>query len=117
MNISRYPVVISAVVLLGVAGLSSCSSDDAATSVSLAPTTEATSASPTDPVSTAAPTSTASKETPETGTPSTESVMIELDADAGMAEEASVVLGTPVTIRVMAEVEDEFHLHGYDIEL
>ena len=43
--------------------------------------------------------------------------MIELDADARMAEEASVVLGTPVTIRVMAEVEDEFHLHGYDIEL
>ena len=117
MKISRYPVVISAVVLLGVAGLSSCSSDNTATSVSLAPTTEATSASPTDPVSTAAPTSTAGKETPETGTPSTESVIIELDADAGMAEEASVVLGTPVTIRVIAEVEDEFHLHGYDIEL
>jgi hypothetical protein len=117
MKTSRYPVVISAVVLLGVAGLSSCSSDDAATSVSLAPTTEATSASPTDPVSTAAPTSTASKDTPESGTPATESVTIDLDADSGVPEEASVVLGTPVTIRVFAEVEDEFHLHGYDIEL
>ncbi len=34
-----------------------------------------------------------------------------------MAEVASVVMGTPVTIHVIAEVEDEFHLHGYDIEL
>jgi hypothetical protein len=75
------------------------------------------SATPTDPVSTAAPTSTASKETPESGIPATESVTIELDADAGVPEEASVVLGTPVTIHVIAEVEDEFHLHGYDIEL
>jgi len=68
-------------------------------------------------VSTAAPTSSASKETPESGTPATESVIIEIDADAGMAEVASVVMGTPVTIHVIAEVEDEFHLHGYDIEL
>ena len=40
-----------------------------------------------------------------------------MDADAGMAEVASVVVGTPVTIHVIAEVKDEFHLHGYDIEL
>ncbi len=43
--------------------------------------------------------------------------MIEVDADAGVADEASVVIGAPVTIHVIAEVEDEFHLHGYDIEL
>lgn len=43
--------------------------------------------------------------------------MIELDADAGMTEEASVIVGTPVTIRITADVEDDFHLHGYDIEL
>jgi len=108
---------MSSFVLLGVVGLSACSSDEAASSVSQAPSTEATSATPTDPVSTAAPTSTASKDTPETGIPATESVTIELDADAGIADDASVVLGTPVTIHVIAEVEDEYHLHGYDIEL
>ena len=28
-----------------------------------------------------------------------------------------MVVGTPVTIHVISEVEEEFHLHGYDIEL
>jgi len=117
MKIIRRPLLVSSIVLSGLLGIAGCSSDDTATSVSQVPSTESNSASPTDPVSTAAPTSSASKETPESGTPATESVTIDLDADSGVPEEASVVLGTPVTINVIAEVEDEFHLHGYDIEL
>jgi len=116
MKTRRCPILISSVVLLGLVGLTACASDSAPASVSQVPSTEASSASPTDPVSSAAPTSTASKDTPETGIPATESVVIELDADAGMAEEASVVLGSPVTIHVISETEEEFHLHGYDIE-
>ena len=113
----RRPLLVSSIVLSGLLGIAGCSSDDTATSVSQVPSTESNSASPTDPVSTAAPTSSASKETPESGTPATESVTIDLDAVSGVPEVASVVLGTPVTIHVIAEVEDEFHLHGYDIEL
>jgi hypothetical protein len=116
MKMNRRPLFVSSIVLSGLLGLAACSSDDSATSVSQAPSTESSSATPTDPVSTAAPTSSASKETPASGIPATESVTIDLDADSGVPEEASVVLGTPVTINVIAEVEDEFHLHGYDIE-
>ena len=43
--------------------------------------------------------------------------MIEIDADSGVADEVAVALGTPVTIHVTAEFEDDFHLHGFDIEL
>lgn len=74
-------------------------------------------ASPTDPAATAAPTSTAAKDTPEEGEPSTETVSILVDADVGETQEVSVALGTPITIRVRASQSDEFHLHGYDLEL
>ena len=100
--------------LVGVIG---CSSEGSTSPASNPPITEAMTQTPTDPASTSAPTSTASKETPESGTPSTESVAIEIDADAGVAEVASVALGSPVVIQVFSETEQEFHLHGYDIEL
>lgn len=117
MKIRRHPLLISSFALLGFIGMTACSSDSTPAAVSQAPSTDATSETPTDPASSSAPTSTASKDTPATGSPSTESVTIEVDADRGIADDASVVIGTPVTIHVIAETEEEFHLHGYDIEL
>ena len=98
-------------------GVVACSSEGSTSPASNPPITEALTQTPTDPASISAPTSTASKETPESGTPSTESVAIEIDADAGVPEVASVALGSPVVIQVFSETEQEFHLHGYDIDL
>jgi len=75
------------------------------------------SATPTDPAVTAPPTSTAAKDNPEEGEPSTETVSVLIDADAGETQEVSVALGTPMTIRVRSSQADEFHLHGYDLKL
>lgn len=100
--------------LVGVVG---CSSEGPTTSASNPPITEAMTQTPTDPASISAPTSSASKDIPETGTPSTESVAIEIDADAGVPEVASVALGSPVVIQVFSETEQDFHLHGFDIDL
>lgn len=75
------------------------------------------SATPTDPVSTAAPTSTASKPNLEEGEPAIEPVSILVDADSGETQDVSVALGTPMVIRIRSNVAEEFHLHGYDLEL
>lgn len=116
MKVSSLPGLFVGLVasLIGVIG---CSSEGPATSASNPPITEAMTQTPTDPASISAPTSTASKETPETGTPSTESVAIEIDADAGVPDVASVALGSPVVIQVSSEIEQDFHLHGFDIDL
>lgn len=98
-------------------GVSGCSSEGSTSPASNPPITEVMTQTPTDPASISAPTSSASKEIPETGTPSTESVAIEIDADAGVPEVASVALGSPVVIQVFSETEQDFHLHGFDIDL
>ena len=98
-------------------GVSGCSSEGSSSPASNPPITEVMTQTPTDPASISAPTSSASKEIPETGTPSTESVAIEVDADAGVPEVASVALGSPVVIQVFSETEQDFHLHGFDIDL
>ncbi len=75
------------------------------------------SASPTDPAATTPPTSTAAKDTLEEGEPPSEAISILVDADAAGVQEVSVALGTPMTIRIRSTQSDEFHLHGYDLEL
>jgi len=107
------PLVVS-IALLSV----SCSGDSSPASSTDAPvpTTEAVAATPTDPPTTAAPTSTAAKEVPESGTPATESTLIELTFP-GEPQAASVMTGSPVKIRIVSAEQGEFHLHGYDIEL
>ena len=40
-----------------------------------------------------------------------------VNADAGVPEVASVALGSPVVIQVFSETEQDFHLHGFDIDL
>lgn len=116
MSTFRAPVALVCVALV----LGACSSDDdsaSSPSTDGAPiTTEAGAATPTDPPTTAAPTSTAAKETPESGTPATESTIIELTFP-GEPLTASVMTGSPVLIRVVSAEQHEFHLHGYDIEL
>lgn len=74
-------------------------------------------ASPTDPLATSPPTSSADKDIPDAGQPQTEIVNISIDASDGVVQEAAIPLGSPVNIRVRSAVEDEFHLHGYDIDL
>jgi len=98
--------------------LAACSSSDSSSPYSAAPTSASSSASPTDPVNTIVPTSSAVKDDPAEGTPSSESVAIEIDIDADeLPVVASVNLGSPVTIHVVSVETHEFHLHGYDIEL
>lgn len=74
-------------------------------------------ASPTDPVVTSPPTSVAIKDVPDEGFPQAEIVDIYIDADDGSTQQATVPLGSPVNVHVRSSREDEFHLHGYDIEL
>ena len=116
MSTFRAPVALVCVALV----LGACSSDDdsaSSPSTDGTPiTTEAGAATPTDPPTTAAPTSTAAKETPESGTPATESTIIELTFP-GEPLTASVMTGSPVLIRVVSAEQHEFHLHGYDIKL
>mgnify|MGYP000116619002 CR=1 FL=1 len=38
------------------------------------------------------------------------------DADSGTPVAQTVPLGTPLTIHVVTKTDQEFHLHGYDIE-
>ncbi|MEI8391632.1 MAG: hypothetical protein WCG40_03945 [Actinomycetes bacterium] len=116
MKIYSRPVLLVGFVI-SLVGVSGCSSEGSPSTSSNPPITEAVTQTPTDPANSSAPTSSASKDIPETGTPSTESVEIEVDADAGSPEVASVALGSPVVIHVTSEAEQEFHLHGYDIEL
>lgn len=42
--------------------------------------------------------------------------VIEVDADSGTPGTQTVPLGTPVTLHIVTATEQEFHLHGYDIE-
>ena len=109
---------IAPIVLVAGLVVAGCSSSDSETPASAAPTTESGSASPTDPANTIVPTSSAAKDDPAEGTPSTESVAIEIDIDSDeLPVVASVNLGSPVTIHVVSAESHEFHLHGYDIEL
>jgi hypothetical protein len=48
--------------------------------------------------------------------PAAAPVTIEVDADSGTPVAQTVPLGTPLTIHVVTATDQEFHLHGYDIE-
>lgn len=97
--------------------LGACSDDATVSGDKNIATTAPGSATATDPVSTAAPTSTASKPNLEEGEPAVEPVSILVDADSGETQEVSVALGTPMVIRIRSSAAEEFHLHGYDLEL
>ncbi len=113
---------ISAVVAMVAAtavvmGMTSCSAEQDSSIQEPSEVTVSDMASPTDPAPTSPPTSSADKDIPEAGSPPSEVVNIFVDVADGVVQEAAVPLGTPVNIRVRSSAEDEFHLHGYDLEL
>ncbi|MEN9803112.1 MAG: hypothetical protein RLZ37_2237 [Actinomycetota bacterium] len=97
--------------------LGACS-EDGTTSVQV-PTESTISdmASPTDPIATSPPTTSADRDIPEAGLPQTEVLNVTIEVAENTLQQAEVALGSPVKIRVRSAVEDEFHLHGYDLEL
>lgn len=104
-------------VALVVLVLGACS-EDGATSVQV-PTEASISdmASPTDPIATSPPTTSLDRDIPEAGLPQTEVLNITIEVAENVLQQAEVALGSPVKIRVRSAVEEEFHLHGYDLEL
>jgi hypothetical protein len=65
------------------------------------------------PVESVAPADTAAADT----TVATGPVVIEVDADSGGPLAQTVALGTELSIHVVTATAQEWHLHGYDIEL
>ena len=110
-------VVTTASVLTVSLLASSCGGGSQNSGGDVTSTTEPSTATPTDPEVTSPPTSTASKPNLEEGEPAISSVSLLIDADSNEVQETSVALGTPMTIRIRSSVADEFHLHGYDLEL
>lgn len=80
------------------------------------PTTspESAIASPTDAPVTAPPTSTAEKVIPESGTPATESVYLEVDVESDAPVFASTVVGSPVRIVLTSDQSRDFYLPHVD---
>jgi hypothetical protein len=100
-----------------VMGTTACSAEQESSVQEPSEVTVSNRASPTDPEATSPPTSSADKDIPEAGSPATEVINIFIDVDEGAVQEAAVPLGSPVNIRVRSSAEDEFHLHGYDLDL
>lgn len=102
------PVAILMAALSAIGG-SACASD--AGPVQLSPTTtsaESAIASPTDPEVTAPPSSTAEKVIPESGTPATESVYLEVDVENDAPALGSMVVGSPVRVVITSDIAREF---------
>lgn len=97
--------------------VAACSAEQDASVPDITDVTISNMASPTDPLATSPPTSSADKDIPEEGVPQTEVVNIVVDTAEGIVQDAAVPLGTPVNIRVRSSAQEEFHLHGYDLEL
>ena len=98
-----------AVVLIGAALAAGCGGEESATAPTTAPTQEATTTEA--EATTTAPTTTAAAEPERT--------VIEIAVRDGKARVTKGSLrvrkGDRVTLRVKADVEDEVHLHGYDL--
>lgn len=80
------------------------------------PTTspESAIASPTDAPVTAPPTSTAEKVIPESGTPATESVYLEVDVENDAPVFASTVVGSPIRVVLTSDVARDFYAPHLD---
>lgn len=95
--------------------LVACGGDDSSSVTTPDTSAVETGASPTN--APMPPTSSIESDVPESGTPPTESLYLEVDLENDAPVDASTALGSPVTIVVTSDVEHEYHLHGYDIEL
>lgn len=105
------------IAFIGVLATTSCSQGTDTPVADSPDTSVADIASPTDPVVTSPPTSNIDKDVPEAGQPQAEIVDIFVDTADPSVQEASVLYGSQVNIRVRSATPDEFHLHGYDLEL
>jgi hypothetical protein len=113
---------ITALVVLVFVAASACGSDDdgadtTAAAVTTAAAAATTAAATTTTVATTVATTAAATTTAATAT-TVDPGLIEVDADAvrDTPMTATVPLGTNVTIVVRSATDQEFHLHGYDIE-
>ena len=118
-NPLRWLVVPAAAALL-VAGCGSDSdsgSDTSAATTAAAtttPTTAATSAPPTTAASTTAASTTPVTDAPAEG--NTVEIIIDVDDPAQVGKTWPVGLGQTVVLRLLSDTDQEYHVHGYDIE-
>ncbi len=118
-NPLRWLVVPAAAALL-VAG---CGSDSDSGSDTSAATTAAATTTPTTAATSAPPTTTASttaaSTTPVTDAPAegnTVEIIIDVDDPAQVGKTWPVGLGQTVVLRLLSDTDQEYHVHGYDIE-
>jgi len=118
-NPLRWLVVPAAAALL-VAG---CGSDSDSGSDTSAATTVAATTTPTTAATSAPPTTTASttaaSTTPVTDAPAegnTVEIIIDVDDPAQVGKTWPVGLGQTVVLRLLSDTDQEYHVHGYDIE-
>jgi hypothetical protein len=112
-------LVAAALVTLTLA-LAGCGDDDAET----AATDSAPPAASDAPNTTSAPSPTVTQEPATSAAPATTEapttvpgpIVIEVDGDAGAPATPTVPLGADVELVVTSAEEQEFHLHGYDLE-
>jgi len=101
----------------------STSANDAPTTIEIPPDTitpETTTPDTTTPDTTvSAETTTAPETTTITAEPSAVEVVVDIvvvdGSVAGGAQRVKVPLGDPVIVRLTADVDDEMHVHGYDL--
>ncbi len=118
-NPLRWLVVPAAAALL-VAGCGSDSdsgSDTSAATTAAATTTATTAATSAPPTTTAS--TTAASTTPVTDAPAegnTVEIIIDVDDPAQVGKTWPVGLGQTVVLRLLSDTDQEYHVHGYDIE-
>ena len=111
-------LVVPAVAALAVAG---CGSDsDSGSDTSAATTQATTSAPPTTAGTTTAPaTPTTASTVPATDAPAkgdAVEIIIDVDDPAQIGKTWPVGLGQTVVLRLLSDTDQEYHVHGYDIE-
>jgi hypothetical protein len=99
-----------------IAPVETAAADDTTSLETAAPTDTAASLYPTEPVESAAPVETAAPEAPEETEVPEGVTVIDVDADFGSPWEQTVPLGTELMINVVSATDQEFHLHGYELE-
>jgi hypothetical protein len=125
MSNPRKWLVVPAVAALLVAG---CGSDSGSGSDTSAATTAATTTSATTAATTSAPPTTAATTTAPTTAPTTAlatdapaqgdavEIIIDVDDPAQIGKTWPVGLGQTVILRLLSDTDQEYHVHGYDIE-
>jgi guanyl-specific ribonuclease Sa len=113
--------VVAGLILAGCGSDSDDGSDTTAadtTAATTTPTTEATtSAAPTTAVDTTAAATTTT--VPATDAPAegdAVEIIIDVDDPAQLAKTWPVALGQTVVLRLLSDTDQEYHVHGYDIE-